>query len=299
MAATPHRPILRNGQRTYQTPAAREQRQVQWNLSDLEGPTGEEESIGSIPTETIPNFCLATLNITDGRRSRLNAAIRCMEQANVDVGLLTETKLRTDMYTKSAMGYTVLATKAVGMNGGVALVHQQGIRPFGPNAIRATLVSGQRRCYIIGVYVPPSETDGRTLDCIAQAWESTTNQRWPVILLGDFNVDLGNPQGPYPAGVEMQLETAALMDTMGMCSIRERYWQCKKRVGRYWTWRMRRLGVMVGTICHHICSDHPKFFVNCQIKIQRMDTDHSMLIASLRLGPVKNHQRYVRSRMKY
>jgi len=30
-----------------------------------------------------------------------------------------------------------------------------------------------------------------------------------------------------------------------------------------------------------------------------MDTDHFLLIAALRLGSVKNHQRYVRSRTKY
>ena len=116
---------------------------------------------------------LCLLNIMDGRKSRLNAAIRCMEQANIDVGLLTETKLSTDMYTKSTMGYTVSATKAVGMSGGVALVHRQGkgwglesIRSFGPNVIRATLVSGQRRWYIIGGYVSPNEQDVSTLACI-------------------------------------------------------------------------------------------------------------------------------------
>jgi len=30
-----------------------------------------------------------------------------------------------------------------------------------------------------------------------------------------------------------------------------------------------------------------------------MDSDHLLLIAALRLGSVKNHQRYVRSRTKY
>ena len=136
MAATPHRPILRNGSRTYRTSPEREQRQVHWNLPGMdESSSGDEESNGSIPTPIVPSFRLATLNITDGRKSRLNAAIRCMEQANVDVGLLTETKLSNDMYTKSAMGYTVSATKAVGMNGGVALVHQLG-KGWGLESIR-------------------------------------------------------------------------------------------------------------------------------------------------------------------
>ena len=271
-----------------------------------ESSSGDEESNGSIPTPIVPSFRLATLNITDGRKSRLNAAIRCMEQANVDVGLLTETKLSNDMYTKSAMGYTVSATKAVGMSGGVALVHRQGkgwglesIRSFGPNVIRATLVSGQRRWYIIGGYISPNEQDGSTLACIQQAWDSCRNLRWPVITLGDFNVDLGNPQGTNQDGLERRLETAALMDTMGMSSMRERYRQCKKRMGKYWTWSQCRLGEWIGSICDHINTDQPQFFLNCQIKMPRMDTDHWMLIAVLRLGSVKNHQRYVRSRTKY
>jgi len=259
-----------------------------------------------IPASTIPSFRLATLNITDGRNSRLNAAIHCMEQANVDVGLLTETKLATDKYTKSAMGYTVSATKAVGMNGVVALVHWLGkgwglesIRGFGPNVIRATLVSGQRRWYVIGGYIPPSEEDGSTLGFIAQAWDTCRNHRWPVITLGDLNVDLGNPQGTNQNGVERRLETSTLMDTMGMTSMRERFRQCKRRMGRYWTWSQRRLGVEIGSVCDHICTDQPRFFTNCQIKVPRMDTDHLLLIAALRLGSVKNHQRYVRSRTKY
>mmetsp|Transcript_6212 Transcript_6212/g.9410 ORF Transcript_6212/g.9410 Transcript_6212/m.9410 type:complete len:115 (+) Transcript_6212:259-603(+) len=68
----------------------------------------------------------------------------------------------------------------------------------------------------------------------------------------------------------------------------------------YWTWRMRREGALIGSICNHVLSDHPQYFINCQIKIPRMDTDHSALIAVLRLGSVKDHQRYaVRSSVKY
>ena len=75
-----------------------------------------------IPEST--SLRLATLNIIDGRRNRLNAALRCMKQMNVDIGLLTETKLSNDRYTKSAEGYRVEGTKADVGKGGVALVYR-------------------------------------------------------------------------------------------------------------------------------------------------------------------------------
>jgi len=70
---------------------------VRWNLPGEE----EENSIGHIsnnqeeerlPKEA-PHPCLRlmTLNIVDGRKNRLNAALRCCAQMNVDIGLLTET----------------------------------------------------------------------------------------------------------------------------------------------------------------------------------------------------------------
>jgi len=80
------------------------------------------------------------------------------------------------------------------------------------------LVSGQKRWYLIGAYAPPSETDGTTLEFITQAWETTRNHRWPVIMLGDFNVDFARPEGHSNVGAERRLEIAALK-TMGLRSI--------------------------------------------------------------------------------
>ena len=54
---------------------------------------------------------LATLNIIDGRRNRLEAALRCMKMSNIDIGLLTETKLPESRHTTYHMGYRVESTK--------------------------------------------------------------------------------------------------------------------------------------------------------------------------------------------
>jgi hypothetical protein len=79
----------------------------------------------------------------------------------IHVGILTETKLSTDRYTRLAYGYTVFTTKSTHMNqGGITLIFTnnslyfqvEGQRQHGPNVISFVLVTGKRQHYIIGVY---------------------------------------------------------------------------------------------------------------------------------------------------
>mmetsp|Transcript_5724 Transcript_5724/g.8521 ORF Transcript_5724/g.8521 Transcript_5724/m.8521 type:complete len:1130 (+) Transcript_5724:164-3553(+) len=246
---------------------------------------------------------LLTLNIIDGRNSRLNQAIRCLKQMNVDIGILTETKLSNDMYTKSFLGYRVVATKMEGNTGGVALVYRDragwGLESticYGPNVIRSTLVAGDKRKYIIGVYIPPSEENGKTLDFIREAVESVPNSRWPIIMLGDLNVNLKEPGALTGAGTNRRLETAALVDAFGLLSMATQYRQRKKRLGRTWTWRMRRENATHGGVNDYILSDTRRCFRNCQVLDPRFETDHRALLGVLELGPIWKHERYVKGR---
>jgi len=118
-------------------------------------------------------------------------------------------------------------------------------------------------------------------------------------MLGDFNVDFARPGGNSNEGAERRYETAALVGTMGLRSIRSHYRSSKKRLGRYWTWRQKRDGVIHGSEYDHILTNARGAFTNCQIKIPRFDTDHSLLVGTLRLESVKHHRRYVRSRGTY
>jgi exonuclease III len=121
---------------------------------------------------------LITLNIRYGRCSNLNVALRAMHQMRVDLGILTETKIDNDMYTRDCCGYTVFATHAKSQfQGGVALFYQttnscwcvEGEMAHGPNVISFVLVSGDRRWNILGVYIPPSEDDGETMNFVTEA----------------------------------------------------------------------------------------------------------------------------------
>jgi hypothetical protein len=68
----------------------------------------------------------------------------------IDVSVLTETRLPTDRYTRSAYGYTVFATQTTHTNqGGIALIFTNSLylqiesqQKHGPNVIR--LESGTR-----------------------------------------------------------------------------------------------------------------------------------------------------------
>ena len=63
-----------------------------------------------------------TYNIFNGRKGGLEAALRGMSQANMDLGILQETKLTDGIYTCGSAGYSVIATYAPSRHrGGVAL----------------------------------------------------------------------------------------------------------------------------------------------------------------------------------
>jgi hypothetical protein len=163
-------------------------------------------------------------------------------------------------------------------------------------------VSGQKRWNIIGAYDSPSETDGSALECIAQARRTVGNNRWPtILLLGDLNVNLDDLRADREGRGKRRFATAALMDSMGIRSMmRAAFRQCKKHVGRFFTWTQWRNGGLLGSIlCDHILTDGQGDFLNCQIKNPRFDSDHRMLIATLRVESEKHHQRYTRSRAMY
>ena len=53
-----------------------------------------------------------TYNICNGRIGGLVMALRGMSQANMDLGILQETKLMDGIYTRRSAGYSVIATNA-------------------------------------------------------------------------------------------------------------------------------------------------------------------------------------------
>ena len=107
-----------------------------------------------------------TYNICNGRNSGLDAALRGMSHANMDLCILRETKLTDGIYTHGSAGYSVVATDAPSRHrGDVAIFYRsapnfavEAVQKFGPNVIGFHLTTGARRWYIVGCYLAPDNT---------------------------------------------------------------------------------------------------------------------------------------------
>jgi exonuclease III len=254
----------------------------------------------SVVTNDVNHLNICSYNIMHGGNNRLNQALRCMRMMNMDLGILTETKLTDGRHTRAAEGFDVVATKAKNKHqGGVAIFYRtdkndkwviEGTKCFGPNVIRATLVSGRKRWLIIGAYIPPSETDGSTLNYIQSAAHEANN---PIILLGDLNVNLYKMANAN----ERQQETASLIASIGLQGLSQHFKQ-RNRWGN-WTWTQERGGTQLKNICDYILVQEREDFQAFQIKQPRYDSDHRLIKGILRLQSTKDQLQYMRQRSKF
>ena len=91
---------------------------------------------------TVP-IRFGTYNIRNGQKGGLETALRGMSQANMDLGILQETKLTDGIYTRGSAGYSVIATDAPSRHrGGVTLFYRskphfvvEAVEKFGPNVL--------------------------------------------------------------------------------------------------------------------------------------------------------------------
>ena len=121
-------------------------------------------STGRPTSEKVP-IRFGTYNICNGRNGGLEAALRGISQANMDLGILQETKLTDGIYTRGSASYSVIATDAPSRHcGGVTIFYRsephfvvEAVENFGPNVIGFQLATGARRWYIVGVYLAPDD----------------------------------------------------------------------------------------------------------------------------------------------
>ena len=124
--------------------------------------------------------------------------LRELNRLNIDIGILTESKLTHGIHTRRAFGYNVYAMEAISPHkGGVALIWRDSFswsleseRLHGPNVVSFELRTTVHRYLVVGAYISSSEEDGSTLDYIQCAIDRRPGLR--TILLGDFNVDFQN-----------------------------------------------------------------------------------------------------------
>ena len=77
------------------------------------------------PTDGTAPIRFGTYNIRNGQKGGLEAALRGMSQANMDLGILQETKLTDSVYTRGSAVSNVIATDPPSRHrGGVALFYR-------------------------------------------------------------------------------------------------------------------------------------------------------------------------------
>ena len=107
---------------------------------------------------------LGIYNIRNESSGGLEAELRGVSQANLDLGIPQEKKLTNGIYTRGSAGYSVVATDAPSRHrGGVAIFYcpsthfaVEAVQKFGPNVIEFQIATGARRWYIVGCLLAPT-----------------------------------------------------------------------------------------------------------------------------------------------
>ena len=95
----------------------------------------------------------------------MESALQGMSQANMDLGILQETKITNGVYTRGSAGYKVIATDApIRHRSGVALFYRltphfvvEAVERCGPNVMVCQVATGERRWHIVGAYIAPED----------------------------------------------------------------------------------------------------------------------------------------------
>ena len=234
---------------------------------------------------------IASYNIRNGRRWRLESALRAMEQMDVGLGFLLEAKITDGAYTRFSSDYHVVATDAPSPHqGGIALFykdsrrwHIESVRRHGSNVISCVLVTGTRRFGLVGAYVPPS--DRTTLGFVEAALDRLPPDCTPVVL-GDLNVDLDDLRDDRDHEIATALTTRNFEDLLGHFRQRHRYRHCQ-------TWSQTRNGEYISSRCDYILCPDRQFFLNTALRSPRLfDSDYLLILADLSLLPLDQHRAY-------
>ena len=170
----------------------------------------------------------------------LSAAAKGLRQMEVGCCILTKTKLTNDRYLKMTSGYRVISSKVASpQQGGVALLWEKGHQDFevkavtivSPNLLTFQLFTGEERYFVMGVYIPPTDTTG--VDDLRTAWAARPTNCKPL-LVGDLNIDFQNPR------TEREEIITDFLDEINVVDTSRRFIQRKGRQqgpGARWIWR--------------------------------------------------------------
>ena len=246
------------------------------------------------PTSGKVPIRFGTYNICNGRNGRLEAALRGMSQANMDLGILQEKKLTDGIYTRGSDGYSVVKTDTLSRHrGGVVIFHRpaphfavEAARKYGPNMIGFQLVTGEWRWYIVGCYLTPDNTS--TIERVAEALRDQPKGE-DLLVSGDLNTNLAALEGDRrEEEIATTIPTEGLEDMAQHFLPRERRW-CRDRR----TWGMLRKGREVWSWTDYIMGTDRRLFRNVSVWDPWHNSDHYMVLGCLPSASLTEHKRYL------
>ncbi len=104
------------------------------------------------------------------------------------------------------------------------------------NLLTFQLITGYKRFYVMGIYIPPNDTTG--VDALRRAWEACPADCVPLVM-GDLNIKFEHPRDAREDDIADLLDEINLVDSSRKFRLRQCRLQSAKR---RWTWRQRRLG---------------------------------------------------------
>ncbi len=131
--------------------------------------------------------------------------------------------------------FKVISSKAMSHSQGwIALLWSEGHASFkveaAKNLLTFQLVTGYKRFYVMGTYIPPNDTMG--VDALCVAWALCPTNCVPLVL-GNLNI---NFEHPWDAREEQIIE---LLDEINLDNTSQKFalrW-CKMQVAKkQWTW---------------------------------------------------------------
>ena len=159
---------------------------------------------------------------------------------------------------------------------------------FGPNVVSFILTPGARQWYVVGSYVPPNGVPA--VHHVEQALR-VTPKGVEMVLMGDLNVQLGNPHGKH------EEELAAALVYRGLVNIIDHFMPQRRYMGTgSWAWCMQMEGWQVTGRGEYSLFIDRNNFTNAGMQESRHGTDHRMTLTVLRGYEALRNRRYRKGR---
>lgn len=263
------------------------------------------------PKKEQQHIRIGTFNIRSGQSGNLECALRELNNMNVDVIVITETKITNNAYTHQRFRYSICASKAQSTScGGIAFAFCTKDNRFvitqhknwGPDVLSIVMTTGQTRYCLIGVYIPPS-TDPtiyhQPLDALNCAISWGENKHYKIVVMGDINIDLrgrtgttSNPVRAYSAHDTQKEATITTLTTFGLEDVGKRYKQHKST--GLWTWAHKQQGQRIQSICEYILMQPSTKTLWHRIRqVHGVSTDHRIVYTDIPTGDLKLHRKNV------